>query len=688
MTARARGAAVALACALCLAGTPQRGATLDALQLSLDELRGPGWRSGPVRAQVRADASGALWLRVQARELQLAAPLQAVRAASLECPAARASGGELVCPDARLMLEMADGEPLGLTAAVSFERAGARLRVRAAEQAVAGGRLALRLELSPAALSLDARFTALHAARLQAAASAATLPVAVSEGTLSGELSVQLTPAAGDVSARLDLAGGVFSDESGLHAGEGVDASLTLQGRRAGAGGWELQAQAALRAGAVFVNPLLLDVPDAPLHARASGRWTPGERLQLVQLELRDPALGMLSATLDLMLAPQPRVAALTLSLAPTAAEPLYRRYLRPFAGAGLLSDLRVAGQVSAQLDWRADSAAWAWLELAHVDVGDAGGRFAVLGLDGRVHWSQGQTARPSRLAWSDLQTRSLAFGGGVLDAELDARGARLLAPVTVPLLDGSVRLQRLQGHDLGLESQRVEADLALTPVSLQRLSERLAWLPLAGSIAGEIPHLVYARGRLAVQGDIRMQLFGGGATVSGLELEDPFGVVPRLRASLRVQDIDLAVLTRAMSFGSIEGRLEGRVDGLVLEGWQPVAFDAQLRTPEDDDSRHRISQRAVDNLASLGGANAVLSSTFLRFFKEFSYERLGLSCRLRAGVCQMGGVGRADRGYYIVKGGGMPPRVNVIGFNERVDWPTLLDRLRAVASSPGPVVR
>ena len=167
-----------------------------------------------------------------------------------------------------------------------------------------------------------------------------------------------------------------------------------------------------------------------------------------------------------------------------------------------------------------------------------------------------------------------------------------------------------------------------------------------------------------------------------------PAGVLPRLRADLAVRGIDLEVLTRALSFGSIEGRLDGDVKGLVLENWQPVAFDAVLRTPENDGSRHRISQRAVDNLASLGGANAVLSSTFLRIFKEFSYHSLGLSCRLQAGVCTMGGVERAERGYYIVRGGGMPPRVDVIGFNPRVDWATLLERLRPVAASKGPVVQ
>jgi hypothetical protein len=167
-----------------------------------------------------------------------------------------------------------------------------------------------------------------------------------------------------------------------------------------------------------------------------------------------------------------------------------------------------------------------------------------------------------------------------------------------------------------------------------------------------------------------------------------PFGVVPRLRADLTLDDLDLGLLTRALSFGSIEGRLDGRVTSLVMERWQPVAFDANFHTPADDTSRHRISQRAVDNLASLGGANAVLSSTFLRVFSEFSYERLGISCRLRAGVCEMGGVEPASRGFYLVKGGGLPPRIDVVGFNRRVDWQTLLSRLRALSSARGPVLR
>jgi hypothetical protein len=122
-----------------------------------------------------------------------------------------------------------------------------------------------------------------------------------------------------------------------------------------------------------------------------------------------------------------------------------------------------------------------------------------------------------------------------------------------------------------------------------------------------------------------------------------------------------------------------------------PIAFDATLATPRGDRSKHRISQRAVENIGSLGGSGAgvtaALSSGFLQFFEDFNYDRLGISCRLRNEICQMGGVEPAEgRGYYLVKGKGLP-RIDVIGNRTRVDWPRLVRQLIAITESEGPVV-
>ncbi len=686
-TWRGAAAAAVLAAAI-LAGGPRAGA-LEVLEITLSAMQGPGWRSGPARLRLDLSPAGDTTLEATVRGLELPPPLESVRAAHLGCAAARLEGPVIACPAARLTVELAGDEPAVLVADVIVDTAAGGLRLAARDLALAGGRASVALDTRGGALDLDVTAQALEAARVWPALALAGVPatVTMSDGRLTGEVRLRAGPGDGRLRAALRLQDAAFSDATGLQAGEGLIASLEVHADARGEV-WDFRCDAALRAGAVYVHPLLVEAGAEPLTVHATGRWTPGVRLRVHEAVLRDPGVAQVQAAGEMSLAPAPALASLAVELASTPAAPLYRRWLKPFAGVGILGDLNVEGTVSARLDLDAAGPTRAALTLAGVGLGDGGGRFAVLGIDGEVHWSVAAGAPPSRLSWRELEAWSLGFGGGRVDAELGGRRARLLAPVSVRLLDGALRLERLEALGLGTPEQRVEADLALAPVSLARLSERLAWLPLSGSIAGDIPRLVYTSGRIAVQGDVRMRLFDGDLLVAGLTLEDPFGVVPRLRADLRLEGIDLAVLTRAMSFGSITGRLDGRVDGLVLEGWAPVAFDARLATPVDDPSPHRISQRAVDNLASLGGAGAVLSSTFLRFFEEFSYRRLGLSCRLRAGICEMGGVAPAERGYYIVEGGGLPPRVDVVGINRRVDWDTLVTRLKAVASARGPVVR
>jgi hypothetical protein len=152
---------------------------------------------------------------------------------------------------------------------------------------------------------------------------------------------------------------------------------------------------------------------------------------------------------------------------------------------------------------------------------------------------------------------------------------------------------------------------------------------------------------------------------------------------------LDLETLTSTFNVGKITGKLDGDIHELRLSNWKPVHFNAQFNTPEGDKSRRRISQRAVDNLSQVGGgATGVLSRSFLRFFEDFSYQALGLGCALNNDVCVMSGVGESDTGYYIVKGGGLPPRINVVGYTRRVGWSDLIERLKSIQNSEGPVIQ
>ena len=176
--------------------------------------------------------------------------------------------------------------------------------------------------------------------------------------------------------------------------------------------------------------------------------------------------------------------------------------------------------------------------------------------------------------------------------------------------------------------------DASLEPIQLGQLSGAIGWPAFSGTLSGRLPLLTLAANTITVGGTLSANAFDGSIEMSDLRIEQPFSRVPRLQADMTLRNLDLKRLTDAFSFGLIQGRLSADVAGLQLQNWRPVAMDLHIYTPEDDDSRHRISQRAVENLASVGGggAGAALSSGFLQFFEVFAYDRIGLRCRLANG--------------------------------------------------------
>ena len=119
-----------------------------------------------------------------------------------------------------------------------------------------------------------------------------------------------------------------------------------------------------------------------------------------------------------------------------------------------------------------------------------------------------------------------------------------------------------------------------------------------------------------------------------------------------------------------------------MLVNWLPVRFDASVASSAGS-YRKKISQKAVQNISSLGGAGAAaaVQRSVMSVFENFGYDRIVLSCALRNGVCAMDGEVARDNSYYIVKGGGIPA-INVMGYNHSVDWDELLNRLKRVIKS------
>jgi hypothetical protein len=299
-----------------------------------------------------------------------------------------------------------------------------------------------------------------------------------------------------------------------------------------------------------------------------------------------------------------------------------------------------------------------------------------------------GVRARPLQLRWSGGFVYGIPFGAARV--HLDARGDRwtLAKPVSLPLLDGTLEIDTLEFGDFTAGDDALLFDARLTPVSMRELSRALDWPPLSGQLSGALPRLSHADGVLALGGELTAEVFSGVVAIRELRIQRPLQPRARLQAEVELQGLELAELTEALSFGLMTGRLDGYVRGLDMIDWAPVAFDARLHTATGDRTRKRISQRAVDNIANLGGGGAgVLSTGFLRFFEDFSYDAFALGCRLERDVCEMSGLENRDEGYVILRGRGLP-RIDVMGFARRVSWSALVEQLAGILDSEGPEVR
>lgn len=494
-------------------------------------------------------------------------------------------------------------------------------------------------------------------------------------------------PASGRLALRLRAPDLGFASADGLREAEGVSLALALEGQRR-AHEWQFRAMLDVDRGALYWDPVYLDFEAQPLAVELAGGWRQ-RRLRLDSFTVSQAGVASLAGAAEIDTGadvPLRRLQFKDLALELPAA---WETWGQPWLLGTLAGDLQIAGRLTGSLSYRRGRGIESLvLRPQALGVSDEAGRFSITGLEGEVNWDR-TAQRSSRLAWQAGRFYRVDVGGARLSIDSRGRRLRLAEPAEIPVLDGQLAIEAWS-FDVpeGGEGPRWTFDGILTPISLTRLTKALDWPPLAGRLSGVIPDVHYAERRLEVGGVLLVRAFDGDITVRDLVLQDPLGLVPRLYADVRIRNLDLETLTRTFSFGKIEGRLNGRIDGLVLEDWKPVAFDARLETPPGDRSRHRISQKAVDNLTSIGGGvGGALSRTFLGMFEEFPYDRLGLACRLENGVCRMSGVEpRPEGGYYIVKGR-LLPRLDIVGFADEVDWEALVERIQAAVETRGVTV-
>lgn len=500
-------------------------------------------------------------------------------------------------------------------------------------------------------------------------------------GRLDGQIAVDVLDQGVHASGQFALNGVGVDSRGGAIAAQGVRAtgrlSLDTSARPV-----QVNLDASLSHGELLLGPLYARLPAHAVHVAMDAQAGPAG-LSLRNLEVTDPDALRLAGRIDFDTGGN--LARLDLRRMQASFPAAYQRYARSWLDQAGFENLSIRGSLSGRVALGPKGLTRLGLHPQHLDVTDAQGRFAVDDLDGGLEWGADGSYPATQLSWRALKLYRIPNAAATIHWRTHNGVLALTQALSVPVLGGALTVPQFDWRPRAAKGQRVDMALTLTGIDLKSLCQAFGWPQFPGTLAGSIPGLRYQNGRFDLDGGLSLNVFGGYVDVTRLSLQSPFGSTPVLVGDMDMKQLDLAQMTSVFDFGSITGHVHGQVHGLRLVNWAPVAFDAQLLA----DGGGRISQRAVDNLTSVGGGGvaAGLQGMVLKLFKSFGYRRIGLSCRLEGAVCHMAGLTPKDGGFLIVEGRGLP-HLSVIGHQSRVSWPTLIERLRAATHGAAPEVR
>lgn len=480
--------------------------------------------------------------------------------------------------------------------------------------------------------------------------------------------------------ARLDLIvrKARFGSAAGDFAGEGIDLGLEATAQRI-ADGWHWQARLDWPAGELYVAPWyrkagiainaegalnarVLDVALARVALAGIGNIDASWRWDRVAAGME--SFGFVTEPLDLGTA--------------------FAEWVQPWLDQSAVPKVHASGRVRFSGTWSkgAWQSAYAGLEDARLVDGTDYLEFA--GMNARIPWERGVTSE-AEFSVASARLGDLPLGGFRIPVRLHDDEVRF-DRLSIPLFDGRLYVDELFARR-GAAGWQGSFAGGIETVALPKLTSALKLPPMAGSLTARIPRAGYADNIVALDGDLVIEVFDGRIVATGLTVLDPMKPTRRFTVDVAARELDLGRLTQTFSFGSILGRLDADIGGLELIGWQPVRFDARVRSSPGD-YRRAISRGALLDISALGGAAgaAAVSLSPARFFNTFDYSRIGFGCSLRGPVCHFEGLAPAGQGELIVEGSGLP-RVEVIGYNRRIDWNLLVSRIRAVIAGKSKAV-
>lgn len=281
-------------------------------------------------------------------------------------------------------------------------------------------------------------------------------------------------------------------------------------------------------------------------------------------------------------------------------------------------------------------------------------------------------------LSLAALSLGPARFEGKTLDLLSSPNRIEIPGAITFGVAKGRMKIE---GTSLsrGAKGPEFSARIGIRDIDLETLTAELGWPPMAGRLDADLGRVAYADGALSAQGKMTAGAFGGLVSISGVRMEAPFSPYPLLFADIDFTGIDLYGLTRTFSFGAIRGVADGFIHDLRLFRFTPSRFEAVLETRNE--GARDISVKALENLTviSQGGLSGALSRGIFRFIDFYRYRKIGIRCLLRQDVFVLQGTAREDSDRYLVYGGWLPPKIDILAPEHAISFKEMLKRLQRI---------
>jgi len=285
---------------------------------------------------------------------------------------------------------------------------------------------------------------------------------------------------------------------------------------------------------------------------------------------------------------------------------------------------------------------------------------------------------RSAALRWNELRAGPLFSSGGTLRLRAAANRWQFVEPLRLAAGGGWLELADFT-LSLPAPGPEVRAAARATGIDLAEVSRTLGWPEMGGRLGFDLPDIRYGGGEISTGGEALLQVFDGTVRVANMRIKEPFSPYPTYHADVDFSGINLQPLTRAFSFGEMNGVADGSIHDLRLLGAVPSAFSAIFETREK--GTRNISVKALRNLNTLsqGGISAALSQGIYRFIDFYRYRKIGIRCWLKNDVFHLEGTAKPGTDTYLIYGGWLPPRIDVIVSTPTISFREMVARLKRI---------